>query len=264
MSSYIMDNEAEGERIEQKTDSVLTREQLAWAGLTHGQRVLDLGCAAGTTSRIMADIVGPAGQVIGVDASGQRVEDARHRTASGNAEFRHGHADAVPLEDDAVDLAWSRFLYEYLPEPDKALREMIRVTKPGGTVVVSDLDGNCIWHDGMGSALQSEIAAAIDSFGPGFDPGVGRRLPAMFLASGLVDIDVDIRAYHIVCGRLTEPALIHWRMKLDGVRRSLADLGWPEERADALAKGFENHLLDDRTFTYSVLITVKGTKPTHQ
>ena len=260
MTPYIMDNAAEGERIEQKTDVVLTRGQLDWAGFAAGNHVLDLGCAAGTTSRIMAELVGRDGRVVGVDASETRIGDARRRTASDSVEFRHGTAEAIPLDDDVVDVAWSRFLFEYLPEPTHALREMIRVTKPGGTVAVSDLDGNCTWHDGMDTALRDELASAIESFGRGFDPGVGRKLPAMFLSSGLTDVQIDIRPYHVVCGRITEPELSHWRMKLTGVREALIGLGWSNERANALSAGFESHLLDERTFTYSVLVTVKGTR----
>jgi len=256
-----MDNPAEGERVEQKTDGTLTVEQLRWSGLAEGMRVLDLGCAAGTTARIMAELVGPTGEVIGVDASDARIWDARSRTDAKQVIYRVGLADNVPIVDDEVDLAWSRFLFEYLADSRPALREMIRVTKPGGTVAVSDLDGNCIWHAGMKPELEAEIQAALDTFGSGFHPNVGRELPGLFLDSGLVGVTVDIRPYHAIVGSIVEPALSHWRMKLAGVRDALIGLGWDAQRANGLVDSFESHLHDPTTFTYSVLVTVKGVKP---
>lgn len=260
MTNYIMDNAGEGERIEQKTDVERTVDQLTRSGLRAGMRVLDLGCAAGTTSRIMADIVGPSGQVIGIDASDSRIADARSRTDAPNVMYDIGLADKLPIGDDVIDFAWSRFLFEYLPDPRSAFHEMIRVTKPGGTVVVSDLDGNCIWHAGMNPELESEIEAALAAFGTRFDPRFGQKIPGMFLSSGLADVEVDIRPYHNIVGAIAEPALSHWKMKLEGVRFALVGLGWPVDRASRLKDGFESHLRNPATFTYSVLVTVKGVK----
>jgi SAM-dependent methyltransferase len=233
--AYIMDNASEGERVEQKTDAALTTEQLKWAGLHIGDSVLDLGCAAGTTSRIMAGLVGPEGRVVGVDASSMRVEDARSRTTDAHIEFVIGDAESIPLEDDSFDVCWSRFLFEYLPRPARVLREMIRVTRPGGSVVVSDLDGNCIWHAGMDDHLQREIAAAIATFGPGFDAEVGRKLPALFLASELSEVSLDIRPYHVVSGRDQQSQSID-TLADEAVRCSgLSHSTWLVERASEQA-----------------------------
>lgn len=261
MTGYLMDHPDEGERIEQKTDVELTLSQFAWTGLAAGMRALDLGCAAGTSTRLMGGLVGSGGTIVGVDASVDRIVDARARTEASHVEFRVGVAEDIPAEDDSFDVSWSRFLFEYVQEPRCCLREMIRVTKPGGTVAVSDLDGNCVWHAGMTGALQEELAEVIEIFGSDFNPRVGRELPAFFLQSELVDVCVDVRPYNVIVGSLDGPALSHWRMKLVGVREGLVRRGWLGERADRFVDQFLLHLRNPRSFSYSTLVSVKGMKP---
>ena len=258
----IMDGPLEGDRIERKTNFDLVREQLAWSGVREGLRVADIGCAAGTTCRLIAGLVGPSGGVIGVDASKDRIQQAaRHADHDPRITYRVGDAAALPLEDHSVDIAWSRFLFEYLPDPRAVLREMTRATRPGGVVSVSDLDGNCVWHDGVGPELEAEIGAAVRTLAPAFDPLVGRRLFGMFYDLGFEDIRVDVRPYHVIAGEIDGIALEHWRMKLAGVTDALRARGWHQGRADALADQFMRLLRDPGVFTYSILITVRGTVP---
>ncbi|MEQ8848698.1 methyltransferase domain-containing protein [Botrimarina sp.] len=259
MTTYLMDNPREGARVNQKTDHALTREQLRWAGLSAGQTVLDLGCAAGETCRIMAECVGKSGRVIGVDASEPRIRQAGQDSQLDHPiAYRVGEAKDLPVETDSVDLAWSRFLFEYLPYPPSALEEMIRVTRPGGTVCVSDLDGNCVWHDPVEPRLKEEIDEAVAAFGRGFDPYVGRKLWRWFVDAGLEDVAIDVRPYHLIAGRIASRDAELWRVKLQGVAEALEARGWASERASALASAFEAHLRDPRTFTYSTLITVRA------
>ncbi len=262
MQPYLMDGPTEGGRIELKTDKVLAAEQLAWAGLQPGWSVLDLGCASGTVSRIIAAICGPSGRVVGVDTSDDRVAQARAMSQGlENTEYITGDASLLPLTDGSFDLAWSRFLFEYLPNPEEALSEMVRVTKPGGLICVADLDGNCISHAPYPPALESQVCSALSTFGSDFDPNVGRKLYKLFRDSGLKEIVVDVRPYHVIFGRIPDHQLNLWRLKLDGVRTGLMARGWDAERAMALVNAFEEHLLDPDSITYSVMITVCGRKP---
>src|SRR5690348_1055305 len=121
---YIMESASEGQRIEAKTDLVLTEAQVKWAGVTSGQNVLDLGCAAGTTSRIIADLVGSSGTVVGVDGSQSRIDEARaHPGHRSWIDYRVGRAEAIPAAEGEFDVSWSRFLFEYLQTPEVTLRE---------------------------------------------------------------------------------------------------------------------------------------------
>ncbi|MFZ4575257.1 MAG: methyltransferase domain-containing protein [Phycisphaerales bacterium] len=257
-----MDTRDEGRRVERKTDRVLTLDQLRWAGLGQGSSVLDLGCAAGTTCRIMAAMVGNAGRVVGVDNSECRLAEGRkHADHRSEIEYRHGDAAQIPAADNEFDLTWSRFLFEYLPSPETALAEMIRVTKPTGTVCVSDIDGNCIWHHPCDPGLRTEIDAALRVIAGGFSPRIGLSLFAMLVDGGLRDVAVDIRPYHVIAGSIDSERAEQWQMKLDGVAATLRARGWLPSRAAALSEAFMAHLHDPRTLTYSVLISVRGTVP---
>lgn len=258
---YVMDTAEEGARIEAKTDRGLTLEQLRWGRVVEGVAVLDLGCAAGTISRMMAEIVGPGGRVYGVDASLSRLEEgAAHANHRPWIEYRQGDAARLPLDDGTVDVAWSRFVFEYLPDPWAALAEMVRVTRPGGTVIVGDLDGNCVWHHPEDPALAAEIAAVLQTLGQGFRPFVGRTLFTAFKDAGLADVAVDVRAYHLIAGAIDAEQESHWRMKIRGVGQAVERAGWEPERARALERRFLAYLQDPRTLTYSVLFTVRGTR----
>jgi SAM-dependent methyltransferase len=254
-----MDTSDEGRRVERKTDRALTLGQLRWAGVREGARVLDLGCAAGTTCRMMADLVGDGGRVVGVDASaGRLIEGGGHAEHRSSIEYRQGDAAQIPAADGEFDVSWSRFLFEYLPHPTDALHEMIRVTKPGGTVCVSDIDGNCIWHHPCDPHLRAEIDEALRTLGDGFNARVGLSLYTMFIDAGLREVAVDVRPYHVIAGTIDAEREEHWRMKLEGVSKALHARGWPSERAAALSQAFMDHLRDSRTFSYSVLISVRG------
>jgi ubiquinone/menaquinone biosynthesis C-methylase UbiE len=256
---YIMDTKDEGGRIERKTDRALTLEQLRWAGVGRGMSVLDLGCAAGTTCRLLADLVGTEGRVVGVDRSVARLDEAaRHPDHHQEIQYRVGDATSLPCSDGEFDVSWSRFLFEYLPCPAAALIELRRVTKVGGVVCVSDIDGNCIWNHPCCPWLRSEVAAALDTLADGFDPHAGAKLFSMFVDAGFHDVATDVRVYHSIVGAIDPERETHWRMKLDGVVLALVARGWPEARASGLREAFLAHLRDPRTLTYSVIVTVRG------
>lgn len=254
-----MDTSEEGRRVERKTDRALTLNQLRWAGVREGMHVLDLGCAAGTTCRMMAGLVGDTGLIVGIDSSADRLTEGRlHADHCPRIEYRQGDAARIPAADGEFGVSWSRFLFEYVPRPETALAEMIRVTKPGGTVAVSDIDGNCIWHHPCEPSLRAEIDDALRSLGDSFNPRAGLSLYTMFVDAGLRDIEVDVRPYHVIAGQIDAERAEHWRMKLEGVAKGLVVRGWSVQRSEVLARRFFAHLQDPRTLTYSVLISVRA------
>lgn len=258
-----MDHADEAERVHRKTDRELTRQQLAWVGVVPGMAVVDIGCAGGTTCAILSEMVGLSGRVVGVDASAERVLAA---AALGNTgpmvEYVVADAAKTPLGDGEFDLAWSRFLFEYLDDWSGVLTEMRRLVKPGGVIALSDLDGNCIWHEGMPAPLAERMERAITTLGRAFDPHAGRRLYGACLRSGLIDVRVDIRPYHQIVGRISPEAELHWERKMAGVAAGLARRGWSAADAVALADEFMDFLRDPQGLTYSILFTVWGRTPT--
>lgn len=110
--------------------------------LRPGERVVDVGCGAGLDSLIAARMVGPEGQVIGVDMTAPMLEKARRSAAASgltNVEFREGYAEALPVSGAWADVVISNGALNLMPDKDAALREMARVLKPGGRLQIGDI-----------------------------------------------------------------------------------------------------------------------------
>ena len=110
--------------------------------LRPGERVVDIGSGAGIDSLIAARMVGPAGQVIGVDMTPEMLAKARHNAAAtglANVDFREGYGEALPVPDASADVIISNGVLNLFPDKLAGLREMARVLKPGGRLQVGDI-----------------------------------------------------------------------------------------------------------------------------
>ena len=115
---------------------------VALASLAPGETVLDLGSGAGFDCFLAADRVEPAGRVIGVDMTPEMVERARANAARGgyaNVEFRLGEIEALPVRDASVDAVISNCVLNLSGNRPRVLAEVMRVLKPGGRFMISDL-----------------------------------------------------------------------------------------------------------------------------
>jgi ubiquinone/menaquinone biosynthesis C-methylase UbiE len=157
-----------------------------------GACVLDVGCGIGTAVGEMADRVGHKGAAWGVDISEAMIAEATARTQGRtNVEFSIGGAYALPHADAMFDAVRMERVLLYVPDRAKAITEMMRVTKPGGRVVITDVDVDCTAIAGKDRALTRKMTSLLaDSF---THPTSGRELPALIRAAGLEDVTVDFR-----------------------------------------------------------------------
>src|SRR4051794_3135721 len=114
------------------------------AGLGRGMRVLDVGSGAGDVAVLVAELVGPEGEVLGVETDGAALETARGRVQGlglGNVTLVEGDARTVALEGE-FDAVVGRLVLMYMADPIDALRRLVRWVRPGGVVSFQEFDFN--------------------------------------------------------------------------------------------------------------------------
>jgi SAM-dependent methyltransferase len=107
-----------------------------------GERIVDVGAGAGIDTLIAAKMVGPAGQVVGVDMTAEMLGKAQQNArAAGllNVEFREGYGEELPVPDEWADVVISNGVLNLMPDKSAGLREMARVLKPGGRLQIGDI-----------------------------------------------------------------------------------------------------------------------------
>jgi SAM-dependent methyltransferase len=108
-------------------------------GIRAGDRCLDVGCGAGHVARELARMAGPQGRVLGIDSDPKVLELAAQETAGiANLSFQQG--DVRTLQGDGYDVVYARFLLTHMPDPAAVLARMAACLKPGGKLVVEDID----------------------------------------------------------------------------------------------------------------------------
>ena len=108
------------------------------AHVVPGQRVLDVACGTGVLARALAGAVGAGGSVVGLDVNDGMLAVARRKAPA--VEWRQGRAEALPFERDGFDAVVSQFGLMFFEDRPAAIREMMRVLRPGGRLAVAVWD----------------------------------------------------------------------------------------------------------------------------
>ena len=174
------------------TRDVMRRRRLVCEALaaTPGERTLDAGCGPGFYVAELAEVVGDAGTVVGLDESEAMLGLAAARNEGRqNVSLHPAPVTAMPLEDESFDAAISVQVLEYVRDVDVALAELRRVLRPGGRLVVWDVDwGTVSWHTADRDRMTRVMAAWDEHLA---DPVLPHRLVALLRAAGFEDITCE-------------------------------------------------------------------------
>lgn len=210
---------------------------LALLDLGPGQSVLDVGCGNGAFLALLGRVIRPHGQAVGLDYSSAFVDEARARInvegLDDCATVVEGDAYKLPFDDNSFDAARCERVLMHLDDPAAVLREMRRVVRPGGNVVVTEPDWAGMVFD---HPDPDALALLYNSFLTRFrQPRMGRSLYRHFGEAGLVDRDVTlIPSFHTSAGFLQQVGL-DLESQVDGV---VAAGALSRERAEAAATYF--------------------------
>ena len=139
------------------------------------------------------------------------------------------------------------------------MNELARVCRPGGTVLIQDLDGQLVNHYPPDPLLEQSLTQALAVLArTGFDPHVGRKLYHLVQQAFLTAIRVQTETYHLIAGSITAAERKLWAAKLEIAAQAAAREGL--EDAQTTAERLLDYLDRPETITFSHLFTVTGTK----
>jgi SAM-dependent methyltransferase len=257
---------AEGERLLHQCRG-LEREArwlLDRVGVQPGWRAVDVGCGPLGVLDLLAERVGPDGEVVGLERDARLVamgETLLEQRDLRNPRFALGDAYDSGLSRGTFDLAHARLLLINLTDPGRALAEMVALVRPGGIIAVQDIDQVPWLCEPPHPAWDALVGAFLLVWrANGLDPLIGHRLPALLRAAGLAEVEVEVH------GRADPPGAYHRKHLLgliEAIRGEIVERRlFTEQELAALTGALERHLDDPRTLvTRPLLFQAWGRKP---
>jgi len=172
-----------------------TRRLLADVGIPTGATCLDVGCGGGDVTRDLALAAGPGGQVVGVDLDEAELELARREAAQlGHSNIRFEAGDVTEWETGRTfDVVYTRFLLTHLADPRRLLASVRRRVRPGGVIIVEDIDFRGHFAEPPCAALDRYVDLYTRSvLARGADPYIGPKLPGLLQKAGFADIRLEL------------------------------------------------------------------------
>ncbi len=272
MFDYLMENTEEDIRLELKTDPDAVKRQAASGGILPGMKVLDVGCGIGKTTAALAELVGPDGCVVGIDGSPERLRIANEKYSKGNIRFERRDFKQSFGWHEEFDAVWVRFVLEYFRKDSmEVLANILPGLKPGGRLVLADLDQNCLLHYGASERLMTTLKDIMSRLTQGFnfDPYAGGHLPGYLYDLGFSDIRISIEPHHLIFGEIDPVNDHNWtrKVQLTAVQSGCDFSAYAGEefaafsnRYEAFLQEFREFFRSPRRFTYTPLVIASGTK----
>lgn len=242
----------------------ITKQTLLNAGLKKDMSCIDIGCGSGSVTRLMADMVGDNGYVVGVDMDNRYLQYCNRNISSRqNIEFVHDDICNSRLDiNERFDIVYSRFMFHHLSNRREAVRSMKRMTKKGGTIIIQDLDhapGSwlCYPENNFVEMLRKVYVALIKNGGG--DPLVGRKLYKLLMDESL-KASVDCCSPCILMGK--EPySFLGWQLAESIKPQILEQRLQNKKEYSMMYEGLKTLAKQKGSFvTYSRLFSVLGRK----
>jgi SAM-dependent methyltransferase len=236
----------------------VAERSLARLALLSGESVLDVGCGTGVFLPGLAAVVGPQGRVVGLDHSAAFLKEARRRLSaadlSDRVELLEGDAHHLPFEDGTFDAAHCERVLMHLADPALAIREMQRVVRPGGRILLAE-----VYPAGARMAHPDPEAEHLISAGlvSGIrNPSMGIALRGLMVNAGLTDVGGEVVGYFEE--ELDQDEADEWT----GVARGLAARGVLDPaRAEAAIAAMEDRRATGAHCGLAMIFVVSGRVP---
>jgi SAM-dependent methyltransferase len=249
--------QAEQERLQRQADELAgeARSLFARIGIPAGARVLEIGCGPRGSLDLLADVVGPAGAVLGVDRNEDAVALAQTFIAGrrlGNVEVLHRDARHTGLARATFDVVTARLVLVNVPHPEEIVKEAVALTRPGGVVAFHEGDYASYLCDPPLSAWTRlvEILSAY-SGSNGIDLCIGRRVPRLLREAGLTNVRVEPIVHVYPDGHSRRPLLIDF---VENLRERVIEAGLTTaSELSELTSEVRRHLANPDTLVVSHL-----------
>jgi len=156
------------ERFMGRWSTLIARKFLDWLAIPPNMTWLDIGCGTGSLTKLILETSKPK-EVIAIDSSSEFISHAQHLITDPIARFQTGLAQSLELGSNSIDAVASGIMLNFVPQPETAIAEMIRVTKPGGLI------GIFVWDyaDGMEMLRYFwDAAVELDPLAKEYDEGI--------------------------------------------------------------------------------------------
>jgi ubiquinone/menaquinone biosynthesis C-methylase UbiE len=173
-------------------------------GIKTNQKIVDVGCGTGDFTRYLAEISGGRARFLGIDSNEKSIKAAIVDTDKAGfarvISYRPGDVYKIPLEDNYADLTCCRTLLMHLPDPLRAVREMARITRAGGSVIAAEGGKMASFYDPDDREYSKQAERAYSAWVDGINKlegkefKIGEKLPGIFRGAGLSNIKAEIQA----------------------------------------------------------------------
>lgn len=256
-----LDNEVARLEIQSAFFEPMTRQTLLRAAIRKGMRCLDVGCGAGSVTRILAEMVGKKGQVIGTDVDEKYLQYCRNYKPLPNVDFMRDDISSSRL-DGNFDVIYSRFIFVHLKDTRKAISSMKQLVKRGGAIIVEELDHApdswlCYPERQCVNILREIYVALVKKAGG--DPFAGRKIYSLMVEESL-DASIECNSPCLLMGH--EPYnTLGWRIA-ESLKPQIRSFGLlTDQEYDRLYSELKRLSADKKTFiTYARFFSIIGRK----